>query len=197
MNRIESALRSVAVDLSELEVPWAVVGGFAVSARTEPRFTRDIDVAVTVADDEGAESVVRRLGTRGYRVVMLSEQDAVGGLATARLVPPGPGEDIVVDILFASSGIEPEIVAGATQMELIAGLVVPVALVGHLIAMKLLARDDDTRPQDRSDLVALRASATVADLRLAEQTIDLIDARGFGRGRDLRAALLELIKAGV
>jgi Nucleotidyl transferase AbiEii toxin, Type IV TA system len=193
VNRVESALRAVAVDLSELGLPWAVVGGFAVSARTEPRFTRDIDVAVAVVDDDGAESVARRLGAHGYRVVMLSEQDAVARLATARLVPPGPGEDIVVDILFASSGIEPEIVAAATQTELIAGLVVPVALVGHLIAVKLLARDDVTRPQDRIDLVALRAAATDADLRLAEEAVELIDARGFGRGRDLRAALVELI----
>ena len=99
----------------------------------------------------------------------------------------------MIDILFASSGIEPEMVAGATQTELIAGLDVPVAQVGHLIAVKLLARDDDTRPQDRMDLAALRTAATDADLRMAEHAVELIDSRGFGRGRDLHAALVEWI----
>ena len=36
--------------------PFAVVGGLAVSARTEPRFTRDVDVAVAVANEAAAEA---------------------------------------------------------------------------------------------------------------------------------------------
>lgn len=51
MNRVEAALRRVASDLDARGVRWALVGGFAVSARTEPRFTRDVDVAVLVEDD--------------------------------------------------------------------------------------------------------------------------------------------------
>jgi hypothetical protein len=32
-----------------------VVGGLAVSARTEPRFTRDVDLVIAVSDDQSAE----------------------------------------------------------------------------------------------------------------------------------------------
>lgn len=39
-------------DLTLAEARFALVGGLAVSARAEPRLTRDIDLAVA-ADDEG------------------------------------------------------------------------------------------------------------------------------------------------
>jgi hypothetical protein len=87
---------------------FALVGGFAVSARTEPRLTRDADLAVRVTDDRDAEALVRALQGRGWRVVAAVEQDAAGRLATVRLAVAG--EDVhgaVVDLLFASSGIEP------------------------------------------------------------------------------------------
>jgi len=51
------------------------------------------------------------------------EQEATRRLATIRLIPPGERErGVVVDLLFASSGIEREIVAGAQVVEVMAGL---------------------------------------------------------------------------
>lgn len=50
---------------------------------------------------------------------------------------------MVVDVLFASSGIEPELVRAAEPIEVLPSLTVPVARTGHLIAVKLLARDDE------------------------------------------------------
>lgn len=73
------------------------------------------------------------------------------------------------------------------------GLVVPVASTGHLIALKLLARDDDTRPQDHADLRALAAGATAEDVAAARTAVDLITERGFDRGRDLPALLDALL----
>jgi len=46
---LEQALRQICADLSTTRHPFALVGGLAVSARTEPRFTRDADIAVAVA----------------------------------------------------------------------------------------------------------------------------------------------------
>lgn len=194
MNPIEAALDRIATDLLATGISWAVVGGFAVSARAEPRFTRDVDVAVAVSGDDEAESTIRRLTARSYRLIALTEQDAVGRLATARVVPPGTG-GIVVDILFASSGIEPEVAAAADPVELVPGLVVPVAQVGHLIALKLLARDDESRPQDRADLHALLDVAGPDDLALTSRSINAISSRGFDRGRNLTADLAALVNA--
>ena len=190
MNLLEAALRRIASDLGRHGCRWSLVGGFAVSARAEPRFTRDVDVAVTVAGDPEAEALARSLLADGYRLLASIEHDEAGRLATVRLgCPVGAGDDVIVDLLFASSGIEPEVVQASENVEIVAGLTLPIAAAGHLIALKLLARDDDTRPQDLSDLRALRAVATPADLAAAREAVRLITERGFGRGRDLVAAL--------
>lgn len=192
MNILEAALRRIAADLGRYGRRWALVGGFAVSARAEPRFTRDIDAAVVVDDDADGESLVRLLLADRYQVLASVEQDETGRLATVRLASPLSGEDVVVDLLFASSGIEPEIVQAAEMTEVVPGLRLPIATTGHLIALKLLARDDQQRPQDLADLRALRAVATSADYSAAHEAVRLISARGFDRGRDLTADLHEL-----
>ncbi len=188
MNVLEAALTRLAADLDDLGVGWALVGGFAVSVRCEPRFTRDIDVAVLVADDDQAESIVAQLVRRGYGVDTTVEQEYVDRLAAVRLRSPVMG-GVVTDLLFASSGIEPEIARSAERMEVVPGLVLPVATTAHLVLMKLLARDDVTRPQDAADLVALRRVATERDVVIVAQAIALVVDRGFTRDRDLRAAL--------
>ena len=161
-----------------------------MSARSEPRLTRDADLAVLVSDDRDAEVLVLALQSHGWRVVTAIEQDAAGRLATVRLAPAD--EDAlgtVVDLLFASSGIEPEIVAAADLIEAVPGLTAPVARLGHLIALKVLARDDRTRPQDRVDLAALLTRADAAALGEARESLVLITRRGFQRGRNLLGAM--------
>lgn len=74
MNRLEAILHAVALDLAALRLRWAVVGGLAVSARTEPRFTRDVDLVIAVSDDQGAEQAVHSLQRRGYHVHALEER---------------------------------------------------------------------------------------------------------------------------
>lgn len=187
MSAIDS-LRSVLRRLDALGTRHALVGGLAVSARSEPRFTRDADVAVAVATDSEAESIVRELLHAGFISSMTVEQQATGRLATVRLTPDANPESSFVDLLFASSGIEPEIVAGASHLEVIPGLFVPVASAGHLIAMKLLSESPD-RFQDGADLLSLLRVASKDDLETAEAAIALITARGTNRGKDLGSRL--------
>ena len=59
--------------------------------------------------------------------------------------------------------------------------------------MKLLARDDMTRPQDAGDLRALIAVASEEDLELARSSAQLIEDRGYARGRDLTGSLDALV----
>ncbi len=189
MSELESALRRLVGDLIAEKIDFALVGGLAVSVRAEPRLTRDVDVAVSVSDDSGAEEIVRNLGARGYRPDLVQEHER-GRLATVRLT--NPESPIVTDLLFASSGIEPEVVAGAEVLEVLPGFEIPVATIGHLIALKLLARDDRVRPADADDLRALGALAEATDWDVARSAVDLIHQRGYSRGRDLEAALSEL-----
>jgi predicted nucleotidyltransferase len=186
MNPLEAALRRIATDLDGAGRRWAVIGGLAVSARAEPRTTRDVDLAVAVADDADAEALVFQLLSCGYRVLAGIEQTAVGRLSTTRLSTPGAGpRGVVVDLLFASSGIEPELVDAAELLEILPGLRVPVARIGHLLALKVLARDDRRRPQDWDDIRALLGEASATDIDEARAALALIARRGFHREREL------------
>ena len=193
MNPIESALRRIAVELDTRQVGWALAGGFAVSARTEPRFTRDVDVVVLVGSDAAAEDLVRSLVQVGYRLGTVVEQDDVGVLATVRLISPGAPGTVVVDLLFATAGIEPETVSGAEILEILPGVRMPVATAGHLVALKLLSRDDRTRPQDAADLRALQSVLGPHERETARIAVALIERRGFARGRRLTELLTEFL----
>ncbi len=186
MTPLGSALSRIAGELADTKTPFALVGGLAVSARTEPRFTRDADIAVIVDSDEQAEELVYSLKAAGYSIDALVEQEAVGRLATVRLSPSSAGlRGIVVDLLFASSGIEREVVQSAQPLRVLEDIEVPVARVGHLIALKVLSRDDEKRPQDLVDLRALLKEASNDDLNQARSSMALISERGYARGRDL------------
>ncbi len=83
--------------------------------------------------------------------------------------------------------------AASDELEIVQGLHVRVARVGHLITLKLLAADDD-RPQDAMDVRALRDVAVSEDEDLARTAVELIDERGYARGRDLRRSLAEVLR---
>ena len=190
MTRLQQALIELSEDLQDLGVRWALVGGLALAAHVEARTTRDLDVAVSVAGDREAELLVRELRSRGYHEHTLIEQEKTGRLATVRFAAPGEGpEGLVVDLLFASSGIEREIVAEAESLEVLPSLFLPVARVGHLLAMKLLA----ARPRDLEDAQLLLGIADEDEISRARRGVDLISDRGYGRDQDLAESLSRLL----
>lgn len=192
MSRIETALRAVVAALEARQVRFALVGGLAVSARAEPRFTRDVDLAVAVENDVQAETLVHSLVKTGYAIITAVEQSQTKRLATVRLLPPGENDQgVVIDLLFASSGIEPELVDAAERTEILPGLEVPLATLGSLMAMKLLS-EDAHRPQDSADLLHMSHVATEGDLQEASRALALIQSRGFARNKDLARELQRL-----
>ena len=174
---LEDALARLQADLTAIGPRWALIGGLAVSVRAEPRSTRDLDVVIAVASDQEAEGIVLALRLRGYKDHpdgALIEKKDTGRLATVRLLFPTPSEpEIGVDLLFASSGVEPEIVAGAEAVGIAPGLFVPVARIGHLLALKVLAG----RPRDIDDIGWLLKKADLAEIQLAEESLRLIVRR--------------------
>ena len=68
-------------------------------------------------------------------------------------------------------------------------LEVPVARPGHLVALKLLATDSDTRPQDEIDLDHLVDILDDEERGAARRAVGLIEKRGYSRGRDLEGEL--------
>ena len=140
-----------------------------------------------MANDSEAEDVVHRLRGRGYQPLEVLGQDYVERLSGVRL--ERGGSDVVVGLLFASSGIENEVVARATRLQVLPRLSAPVAITGHLITLKTLAG----RNQDLTDLGSLIPSASAEDLEIARQAVRLIQERGFNREQDIVADLDKLI----
>ncbi len=203
MQRLRAALIRLRTDLVACRADWALIGGLAVSARAEPRTTRDLDVAVSVSDDADLESVGRFLLNHGYREVEHRENRRLG--TAAKITYQVPGESsagVVADLLFAMTGIEPEVVADAEMLEVMRGLAMPVARTGHLLALKVLARDPshpDLRPQDAGDIRELLRVADGEEIHRARHALDLMERRGFDldlddRPRDLRAEFEDLLR---
>lgn len=197
MIRLARALVRLESDLTALGLHWAAIGGLAVAARAEPRTTRDLDVAIAVAGDREAEKIVLALHGRGYREIPIGavmEQKDVGRLATVRLlVPEGEHDEeegLIADLLFASSGVEPEIVAAAERMILMQGVAVPVVRSGHLFALKVLAG----RAKDLQDCQFLWRCMRPEDFEEARETLELIAERGFHRGKNLNAEFARILE---
>lgn len=190
MSSVIAALRMVATDLNRVGRPWALVGALGVSVHAEPRTTKDIDVAVALADGEELEHLITALEESGYgkrKVLMQSEPTYQLGF---RLLIPGPrAHRIPVDLLTSSCGIEPEIIKAAEIIELLPGVILPVACLGHLLAMKVLSQNDWDRIRDKADIVALLARASSSDIAVAHEALTLITERGHNRGRALVSML--------
>lgn len=183
MTSLSSLLERVKQDLSDREVRWALIGGLAVGVWTEPRFTRDVDLAIDVESDQEAEELVHSLHSSGYRIAAVLEHAHSGRLATVRLL--SPYDSRLVDLLFASTGIESVIVEASRSVEVFEGVTAPVASIGHLIAMKVLARNDVDRPRDLQDLRGLLGVASEHDLEVARAGLAKMSSTNHHRGRDL------------
>ena len=128
------------------------------------------------------------LSRSGYFVETVIEQDEASRLATVRLSFPGPPK-ILVDLLFASSGIEPEVVAAAEEAEIFPGMYGLVATIPSLIALKVLSADNKRRLQDIIDIQYLLKEASPHEITEARQLLDLITTRGYNRYKDLQKDL--------
>jgi hypothetical protein len=79
---LEEALATLLSRLNAAGRSFALVGGLAVSVRAEVRFTRDVDVAVVVADDADAEGLVHSFRSQGYLPVAVVEHETQKRLST-------------------------------------------------------------------------------------------------------------------
>lgn len=71
---------------------------------------------------------------------------SVSAFSATLLVRVGRTNSVVIDLLFTSRGIEPEIVSHAVPVEVVPELTMPVAQLGHLLAKKVLSHDLERPP---------------------------------------------------
>ena len=159
----------------------------------EPRTTKDIDIVVSVPDEAQGDNLKDLLLTRGYTTPqILMHTTPTRRMGWRVLIPPSRETSIPLDILVSVCGIENDIVAKSTAIEILPGLSLPVASLGHLIAMKVLSQNPFERLQDRVDLLALLGNATEQDRIVVEHSLNEIAHRGFAGERDLIAELRDI-----
>jgi len=188
VNSIEVSLRTIAADLDACGRSWALVGALAVAAHAEARSTLDVDVAVAVTGPDEAKATVSWLLARNYRLC-----GSFDSAMTSLEVPAAPLAGLRLDLLFALAGIEVEVATGAERTIVVPGLELPVARLGDLIALKLLAAREPEREHDRRDLRALVNRASSKDLSRARWSIDLLIARSMVPTGELERALEQLM----
>ena len=184
-----AGLAQVVVALRREGRRFALVGGVAVSVRAEPRFTRDLDLALMTENDRDLEGLVLTLRGDGYEPIALVEHEARGRLATARLASRS---GLIVDLLAASSGIEDVVVGRATDVDIPGVGNVHVARAEELLALKVLAVTP-ARRKDEIDAVSLILANPALDLDSVREDLRLIRERGFDRKQDLEAKLAAIL----
>ncbi len=129
--------------LSELGVPYAIIGGLAVQFWGQPRLTDDVDLTISVPAED-AERVVRLLVERfGSR-----RPDPVTFARRSRVVLIHASNGCAVDISLALPGYEDEVMRRAVGYEIEPGQVVRLCSAEDLIIHKVAAG----RPQDVADI---------------------------------------------
>lgn len=128
-------------------VPYALIGGLAVSLRGQPRVTVDIDIVIA-ADLDRALALAGTLEQTNFRPLF----DDVTDILQKTFILPlrHRSTNVKVDLALGLSGFERQAVARAERLEL-AGSEVSVATAEDLVVMKVLAG----RPQDEQELRGL------------------------------------------
>ncbi len=139
----EAAAEAIHEILSELEVPYAIIGGMAVQHWGEARYTGDLDLTVFVPIEDQEAFLV----TISNRLVPRRE----GALEFAqkhRIFLAQTGSGFPVDISLGLPGYEEGMVSNAVDYKTGSGAIVRFCSAEDLIIHKLIAG----RPQDIRDI---------------------------------------------
>jgi len=136
---------AVARVIEEAGLPYAIIGGHAVNAWLEPRFTADVDITV-VADGLGLAALDAAFREAGYSLTREYGAELPSGPDFVRWVSV---EGDVAEVQLAKTDFQREVVRRAVQNESGARVASP----EDLIVLKLIA----DRAKDRIDLQGLAA----------------------------------------
>lgn len=157
---MREALKRVAVALKRSDVPFALVGGYAVWARGGPEPDHDVDFMVA---DEDAPRAAEVLAEDGFQVVQPSE-DWLFKVYT---------DEAMVDVIFRDSGTPATraVVEDADQIEVLSVLM-PVLSGTELLVQKLNALDEHACDFGRLLPVARALREQVDWPRVAKETAE-------------------------
>lgn len=130
--------------LTEQGLAYAIIGGIAVQKWSEPRFTRDVDLAVAAPLDTGSAPLVQLI-TERFRS---RSADPLEMARRTRMVLITASNGVNVDISLALPGYEDQLFARAVNYKIAPGKHIRLCSAEDLIIHKAIAG----RPQDVSDI---------------------------------------------
>jgi predicted nucleotidyltransferase len=143
MSVFESAVWEIHQVLTELKLPYAIIGGTAVQYWGEPRFTKDIDLTVLAPLESFTETVellLTRLNSRIDNALEFALRNRVLLVTTSNNYP--------TDISFGLPGYEEQVIDRAIEHQISPGKAVRLCSAEDLIIHKAIAG----RVQDVQDI---------------------------------------------
>ena len=141
MSELDQALATISSWLKEKEVPHMVIGGFAVTVWGEPRFTRDLDITLSVPPAR-FDQMVRLICGRFTSLA----GDPIKFAAETRVLPVVV-ESVPADLIFAALPYEEDAIERARPIK-VGGVDVPICAPEDLILHKIVS----ARPRDHEDI---------------------------------------------
>jgi len=130
--------------LDQIQVPYAVIGGVAVSIRSVPRFTKDVDAVIWVGES-GWDTLLEKLNKQGLKA---RATDPIGFARHNRLLLLVDEDGVEVDLSFGALPFEEEMIRNAEPIEISPGCTASIATAEALVIMKAIA----WRNKDKLDI---------------------------------------------
>jgi len=144
---LKKTLLDAAAFLEQEGVPYALIGGIAVSLRGQPRVTADVDMVIAL-DVDRARELVGRLTGSNFEPLFRGVEEIV---EKALILPlRHRSTHIKVDLAIGLSGFERQAIRRANQVH-VEETPILVASIEDLLIMKALAG----RPRDDQDAEGL------------------------------------------
>lgn len=164
-SKLHRALLAGIEALESVGLPYAVVGGLAVSAWATPRATQDVDLYADLPD-AARPSLEHALRERGFDVPAMVEELERFGVFRSR-----SKDDVFLDI-FPAIGPLGEAIVQRRRKATIAGHTLWVIAPEDLAVLKAFS----DRPRDFLDLVTImNRASTSLDLRYVEEWARALD----------------------
>jgi hypothetical protein len=112
MRDIADTLFDFVQALEALEVPYAIMGGFAVRVYGIPRSTQDIDITV-LCDDDALRALIALIEDRGYTVDDIYKRgwkDSVAGMPLVKIKRYLGSHPIDVDLFLCQSSFQHSVI---------------------------------------------------------------------------------------
>lgn len=160
MNDVDKSLLDFIQIFDQLGIKYAVMGGIAVRAHSIPRATHDVDVTISVSDEQ-LSRLIQAAETAGYTVPEAYQKgwvDRVADMPMIKFRVYLERNSVDVDIFLADSEYQKELL-NRSRVEPTELGPMSVVTAEDLILLKVLA----DRPRDRID---------VADILFTQGTLD-------------------------